>query len=409
MRKIAIYAGLAAVLMLSACTKSEDIKVTETLTEQLTEETTALSEAVTEGQLTEVTTTVPNTEETTAETTSGEENAESYVIPEGMTVIDLNASAEGSSQRFCWPAKNMDKDIVCMRYSGSDGNVTVHTLKFVEISTGRTVGSAEIPSEWDFDRFINGSGFPVKVLLDRFNRETNKLESAVLTVYEDYSTDIAEADGYTTAFDYCGHKISEFGYNILDADRELAKIVKGVPARSDGDFEAENRAFSLPLDENRFVYRKIGYERVPGFGIYDFETDTATDVPDSDNLLPLGIHGGKIYSYYSWWDGFPEGLYITDTETLETTLFTEMPVDFEGNNYGTYYMPESGDRIALVKPPCYESMDSEIYVIDPDTAEVSHKYTIPAEVGGMTSFFFSGNDNFCASDGEKLVIMNLES
>ncbi|MCI5903777.1 MAG: hypothetical protein MRZ61_01390, partial [Oscillospiraceae bacterium] len=64
MRKIAVCTGLAAVLMLSACTKSEDIKVTETLTEQLTEETTALSEAVTEGQLTEVTTTVPDAEET---------------------------------------------------------------------------------------------------------------------------------------------------------------------------------------------------------------------------------------------------------------------------------------------------------------------------------------------------------
>lgn len=403
MKKIAVCAGLAAVLMLSACTEGEDIRVTESLTAQLTEETTELSEAVTTEQLTEAVTEVSSAEKTT----TGEENAESFVIPEGMTVIDLNVSAEGADQYFGWAVKNMDKDVVCMRYSSSDGDVTVHTLKFVEISSGKTVGSAEIPSEWDFDRFINGSGFPVKVLLDRFNRETNELESAVLTVYEDYSTDIAEADGYTTAFDYCGHKISEFGYNILDADRELAKIVKGVPARSDGDFEAEKRAFSLPLDENRFVYRKTGYERIPGFGIYDFETDTATDVPDSDNLIPLGIHGGKIYSCYSWWDGVPEGLYITDTETLETTLFTEMPVDFEDYDYGEYYMPESGEYIALVKPPCYESMDSEIYVIDPDTAEVSHKYTIPAEVGYLTSFFFSGNDKLCASDGEKLVIMEV--
>ena len=407
MKKIAVCAGLAAVLMLSACTENEDIKTTESLTAQLTEETTALSEAVTEEQLTEVTTTVPHAEETTAETTSATENAESYVIPEGVTVIDLSTSAEGTKQNFGWVSKNMDKGIVCMLYTGSDGNVNVQTLKFVEISTGRTVGSSEIPSEWDFDGFINGSGFPVKVLLDRFDRETNELESAVLTVYEDYSTEIAEADGYTTAFDYCGHKISEFGYNILDADRELAKIVKGVPARSDSDLYAESRAFSLPLDENRFVYRKIGYERIPGFGIYDFETDTAADVPDSDNLLPLGIHGGKIYSCYSWWDGVPEGLYITDPETLETTLFTEMPVDFEGYDYGTYYMPENGDYIALVKPPCYESMNSEIYVIDPDTAEVSHKYTIPAEAGYLTGFFFSGNDKLCASDGEKLFIIDM--
>lgn len=407
MKKIAVCTGLAAVLMLSACVQGEDIKITETLTSKLTEETTALSETSAETQLTEETTALPQTEEAVTEITESEENSESYVIPQGMTVIDLNASAEGADQRFGWAVKNMDKDVVCMLYRSSAGDVTTHTLKFVEISSGKTVGSAEIPSEWDFDGFINGSGFPLKVLLDRFNRETNELESAVLTVYEDYSTEIAEADGYNTAFDYCGHKISEFGYNILDADRELTKIVKGVPARSDGDFEAEGRIFSLPLDEDRFVYRRTGYECLPGFGIYDFAADSATDVPDSDNLIPLGIHGGKIYSYYSWWDGVPEGLYVTDTETLETELFTEMPVDFEGYDYGTYYMPESGEYIALVKPPCYESMDSEIYIIDPDTAKVSHKYTIPAEVGYLTSFFFAGNDRLCASDGKKLVIMDM--
>lgn len=99
---------------------------------------------------------------------------------------------------------------------------------------------------------------------------------------------------------------------------------------------------------------------------------------------------------------------LTEETSALTETVTEMPVEFEGHDYGVYYMPESGDYIALVKPPCYESMDSEIYVIAPDTAEVSHKYTIPAEAGNLTSFFFSGNDKLCASDGQKLVIMDMD-
>ncbi len=154
--------------------------------------------------------------------------------------------------------------------------------------------------------------------------------------------------------------------DITDADSGSV-LVAGREAASDDDFSGTRQTYCFPVDGNRFVYRTLGYERLPGFGIYDFSAGQATDIPNTNDLIPLGVHGSRIYSVKTAWDGYGTELYITDTETLETEFFMDCPITVEANDYVEYAMPESGDFIAMKYRPEDGGSPAVLYSIDPDT------------------------------------------
>ncbi|MDE5859174.1 MAG: hypothetical protein K2H23_02095, partial [Oscillospiraceae bacterium] len=161
------------------------------------------------------------------------------------------------------------------------------------------------------------------------------------------------------------------------------------------------------IDENRFVYRTAGYESLPSFGIYDFSHGTATDVPDSRDLVPLGVHGGKIYSIKTAWDGFGTELYTTDPDTLETEFFMDCPIEIKGNDFVEYAMPESGSYIAVKYLPAEEDSSAQLYGIDPDTKEFIAE-DIPDELKYYSLYRSMGNRVTVSNNHDRVLIAEID-
>ena len=170
-----------------------------------------------------------------------------------------------------------------------------------------------------------------------------------------------------------GHNIAEWYLDIFDADRDMI-LLEGREG-DDGTFSGYRYyVYMFPIDENRFVYLMGGYEYTSCFGIYDFRTDTAADLDGTENLRPLGIHNGKIYSVLKPWDKNDSDIYVTDIETLETVRAI---YDLTGSEYRYYSMTENGDNILFMQRYTIGNVPNVIGVIDPDTGEITKQYNIP--------------------------------
>lgn len=200
---------------------------------------------------------------------------------------------------------------------------------------------------------------------------------AVLTIYSDLGYEIfQDYDGapQNRSFECCGHNIAEWEGDIIDTDSGDI-IVEGYDDAGENDFYRTNLnrtriSYDFPIDENRFVFNTLGHESLPSFGIYDFSTGTSADVPNSRDLVPIGVHGGKIYSVKTVWSGIGEEIYVTDIQTLETEFFAEQPFNAGIDDYAVYAMPESGSYIAALFTPHDTEQPEILYGIDPDTKEV---------------------------------------
>lgn len=250
-------------------------------------------------------------------------------------------------------------------------------MRFYSTAENKFLAAVDIPTGWIISEKLTetDSGIFCRYALTRYLYDeagnVTGSEQAVLTVRNDFSSDTTEGcTAKDRSVSVCGHNIAEWERDIIDADSGDI-LVEGYDGTSEYDLYITSQRYEFPIDENRFVYYTAGYERIPGFGIYDFSTGTATDVPNSQNLVPLGINGGRIYSLQTEWDSFGHDLtlYVTDTETLETELFAENPFSSEISYYADYHMPESGSFIAMAYQPDDENIPAQLYIIDPDTKE----------------------------------------
>lgn len=274
-------------------------------------------------------------------------------------------------------------------------------LRFYNIDTGTVEKTVRLPGSYRFEEFIGGGGdILCKAKLAPGMFGTN----SVVTVKTDYSYEFSEYTVRNAALPLGGRNITQWYIDIIDADRDT-KIVEGFGREADENgFETRFQIYMFPIDENRFVYRTGGYESLPCFGLYDFGTDTASDVPDSRNLLPLGVHGGKVYSVKTAWDGFGTELYATDIQTLETEFFMDCPIALEMNDYAEYDMPESGEYITLRLQPADYSSASVLYVIEPDTGDIAGEYEIPQNFD-CRGMYFADNDTVVMAGGNGTLLI----
>lgn len=376
-----VISAVLAMLMLSGCSKG-----TELIDDiQSAEETSAAENAdeteYTFGGQTETAVTESETEPAETEA-SGTESSEAE-----------NPAADVSRKTFDYGSLSSDEDagwrpggnyfikdgIFCADYGvfpdkGEDF-LPSYQLRFYDMRENKLLETIDIPegfgpceviSEVSGDIFCKYVTY--RSVYDENNDSFNE-DYSVITVRSDLSYDIT--GGYTAAdssLEVCGHNILERDPDITDADSGSV-LAAGKAAAGDDDFSGTRQTYCFPVDGNRFVYRTLGYERLPGFGIYDFSAGTAKDVPDSKDLIPLGVHGGRIYSVKTAWDGYGTELYITDTETLETEFFMDCPITVEANDYVEYAMPESGNFIAMKYQPEDGGSPAVLYSIDPDTKD----------------------------------------
>lgn len=305
-------------------------------------------------------------------------------------------------------------NIFCIDYSilSPDRMSYSYQLRFYDINGNRLLKTIDVPANYELMEFVELSGDALyKVLLYNsvLDEESGEYitESAVMTVNNDLSYDIAESDSEPYfPIECCGHNIKEQIPDIIDADSGEV-LVAGKAAEDGDEFGGTRQMYYFPVDENRFVYRTLANESLPSFGIYDFSTGTAADVPESRDLIPLGVHRGKIYSVKTAWDGFGTELYVTDTDTLETEFFMDFPDEVKMNDYISYAMPENGDFIAMKYQPYDEDKPAVLYAIDPDTKEYFTE-DIPESLRFYSLKRSSGGNVIISNNYDRVLVVGVE-
>lgn len=168
-------------------------------------------------------------------------------------------------------------------------------------------------------------------------------------------------------------------------------LCQRIDEENDIDFvKSKIYRFSMPFDNNRFIYQIIGYEWTEGVGIYDFETSTAEVLPDSRDTSLLGVHNGMVYTVDSF-DGVGENVYIYDAGTLEKKNFCGSPYELQMNDMLYYGMPSSGEFITAQYEPWFErEEEAKLAILSPDTGEILTEYTLP-DVNTYYPAFFTDN------------------
>lgn len=376
-----VISAVLAMLMLSGCSKGPEL-IDDI---QSAEETSAAENAdeteYTFGGQTETAVTESETEPAETEA-SGTENSEAENPAAGISRKTFDYGSLSSDEDAGWrPGGNyfIKDGIFCTDYGvfpdkGEDF-LPSYQLRFYDMTENKLLETIDIPEGFgpcEVISEVSGSIFckyvTYRSVYDE-NSDSFNEDYSVITVRSDLSYDIT--GGYPDAdssLEVCGHNILERDPDITDADSGSV-LSAGKAAAGDDDFSGTRQTYCFPVDGNRFVYRTLGYERLPGFGIYDFSAGQATDIPNTNDLIPLGVHGSRIYSVKTAWDGYGTELYITDTETLETEFFMDCPIPVKANDYVEYAMPESGDFIAMKYQPEDGGSPAVLYSIDPDTKE----------------------------------------
>lgn len=407
MKSKIIFSIILSALILTAC-KSEPSLIDELETSG----TTASAQAVqvvqgetqsdeSEGEVnyilggeTETTVSVP---ETTAETEPEKE------FSFDVQKIDISGVADGD-QQLASGGLFFSGDIAAVKCYGNESD----EIRFFDINDLTVKASVTAPEGWELDNdfsspCIEGSGDVFcKIKLSRFDSEKLADEYAALIVYKDFTTELAEGEARKTlSFPAGSHNISDMMYDIFDADRGMV-IVEGVhDTETDLGFNSVWYDYNFQIDYNRFVYRICGNERMPGFGYYNFNTDTAVEFPESRNFLPVGYYDGKIYAEQGAWDGMCQGeLYTFDMETLEAEHFMSSPAELGQNDYTEYYMPPNGEYIIASQHSedneDYSNSKNIIYIISPDSGEVLAQQEFGSEYNDLRFFAFVDDNRFGA-------------
>lgn len=335
-----LFIAIAILLLLCGCEKgtevSTEISETTVQTVTATEVTTASETMVTTVSETTVTaeeTTVP-TETTAEETTAAKPKLPEPILPPEAVKIDMSID---SKQKYTTQLKILDGEniLVIYEFKNAANEIIAADAKIFGVSDGGEKLHIEISKDKTDGYLVkdakNYRGDDENVYFAIYGYECDgninwgKSETVVYTDHtyktQKYTNGISF---YPRLIDIGGkHTLRETEYaNFYDNESNeilLNSIFEGYDSKSGLSY-----SYEFAIDENRFVYSMWGYEWSWGFGIYDFTTGTARDVPNVGDHRPMGYHDGKIYSYYCEHDGFTDNiLYVTDVNTLETTPFHE--------------------------------------------------------------------------------------
>lgn len=377
MRKKIILLLTLSAMLLTACNK--DVQTVQT--EQ------SVTSAADVSEITEI----AETEQTEKETVPEKLPKFYEDIPENMRLFrfaKLNSEDEYTAVNT--PAVSNDikvfvnGNIICSfcKLTNSNGTASARVIRFYDIDSGTVAATIPMPEKYRYFEFIGGGGDVLcKASFTEYKEDENGAyqEDSVITVKNDYSYEFSEYTPQNAALPIGGHNIAEWYLDIIDADRDMTLMEGSEGDNSDGTLFSGYRyhVYMFPIDENRFVYLTGGHEYTSCFGIYDFRTDICTDIQDTEDMRPIGIHDGKIYSVLKPWDKTASDIYVTDIDTLETVKLAEPPRVLGDRTEIYYLMPESGERIFYM----YHSNSSipcgVIGMIDPDTGKILKECDVP--------------------------------
>lgn len=154
--------------------------------------------------------------------------------------------------------------------------------------------------------------------------------------------------------------------------------------------------FSMPLDENRFlyqIYRIEGWQWIDGVGIYDLEQDRSAVIPNSRDSEVLGVHNGNIYTIMT---NAETTIYVTNSENLESRVLCGSPFELGQNDFINFNMPESGDYFSAYKKTILNSnspnkkiVPAELSLLGSDTGKIIKTYSFGTEFESGAEPFFT--------------------
>lgn len=163
--------------------------------------------------------------------------------------------------------------------------------------------------------------------------------------------------------------------------------------------------FGMPLDNDRFLVNRVGYEWADGVEIYDFRTNTLTELPDSAVTTAFGVHNGLIYTV-DCFDGVCTNIYTYDPNELIKKDFCGSPFELQMNDMIYYKMPEDGSFIAAVYSPFFETdAEPRFVILDSDTGNIIDEYAVP-DINIIYPPFFS--DSYMCLLGERDIVYYTE-
>ncbi len=396
MKKITTIIIMAAVLLCSCKDPMDSPEYTTTTTEKPVIGTVTTTSGATEAST-----------EITAEITD-----EGFVIPENMMFIETGywAQYEIIGNYLCCEARNN----LNLAYEDQTS-----LLKFYNLDTGTLENTINLPDKTKIYAIYKGEDDVLcrcileKIISDKGGRYS---EHSAAVIYTDFTCKIKdELTELETSIKQGGHYIAHSGKDLIDV-KEGHVLVEGYREEEDlYGLESLTPSYAFPIDDNRFVYHMLGYESIPGFGFYDFETATNTLIPDSENYRPIGYHDGKIYSVKTVWDGFPTGVYATDTETLETIAVIDESLVSDGREYTDFFIHPEGEYILIFREwyenEDYKSRRNAFFKADINSGEIISEQEIPAELLPYRGImkFIDGSRFLIASDLNErgFVIINI--
>lgn len=383
MKKAALI--ILLLLMLGGCGNNSELSgetVSETLsTSSVTENTENTENPATTATSakTAAETTVPA--ETTAEETTfvTESKPPEPVIPPDVMTIDAGKFYEGEQYHLEYTILDDENILVLYQFhDGSGGFLKFYAAaaKIFGISDGEEKAHIDIPvtnadsvtvesAEWY--NFYRNTSSDVCCAIYSCENDSKRITETV--IYNDFTYENGE---FGDLLSYYGSVIRTAGDHMARISRydnfydtESGEIILNTIYEGDESKSTYRYGYEFPIDENSFVYHMWGYEWSHCFGIYDYLTGEARDVPNTVDADPIGVHNGKIY-FWSWnYPDYTENvIYAADVKTLEKTPLFELD---ENDDPGNYRMPPSGEFL-------YKCYSNSFTVYDPDNLNIIRKY-----------------------------------
>lgn len=430
MKRTIILSLAVSAVILTACgqeaqnVETEQLSITDPAMEQTEadmsdpdpEQTSESTASYTQEEPSDTTVSVSESsiEDTTPEITTGSTSSEIK-----MEAVSANPDTLSAGQMYRLIDVSLPQDnffvrdsLICAPQYNSNGvdYSGQADLNFIDVNTNEVVGTVSLPSGFRLHEVYPMSGnILVKIINKGYDFETSSEVISVAVIYDDFRLEIIDnASVNDVWFENYGHKVSQWGLDIVSVDDDPEII---VPGNVDGyGFSTAPQKYMLPIDKNHFVYRTVG-EFVSGLGIYNYSTKTASDIPDSKDYIPVGVHNGKIYVVTDSYYGGGTALYTIDINRFEIKYFMDFPYELEQNANVYYYMSPDGDNVVILKAGNKKDVTPAIYIADPDTAVIRYTYEFPDGYDIYNSLFFIDENHFATGvriDKEaKLIVFTI--
>ncbi|MBP1545398.1 MAG: hypothetical protein J6A37_02225 [Oscillospiraceae bacterium] len=408
--KIKAAAALTAAVMLTACTPS-DKKAEETdfiETTFVSESQSAVSVYESKTETSEIT--ITETEAAESEVSEKPIITDERTAPESVSykfkkAIDINAHR--GEFFFTGETVYSGEDVLICYFlpdpNFSSDNAKISRIEGISLADGTT----QFNLSFERDRRITfAEGL------------TNGRKTALAEVYDSKkeSYELFEFTGKRAVSDSIALSDAEYSWDVRSVkntdgsvtDADYGSVLcERVTGTDPYGVDSKHMRFAMPYDHNSFIYQITGYEWAEGVGIYDYQSDSCTVLPDSKDTMPIGIHNGRIYTA-DCFDGVGTKIYTYELGVLKKELFCDLKEIFslDTNDMVYYTMSDNGEFIAAQYEPYYESGKADrLVLISPDSGKVICEYEMPSEFE-ITNYYqpFFTEKYICLNDAQNDII-----